>query len=56
MTGPGAEGGFTHEHTIRVRYAETDAMGVVYYANYLTYFEVARVEYLRAAGIRYRDL
>ena len=48
--------GFTHCHTIRVRYAETDAMGVVYYANYLTYFEVARVEYLRAAGIRYRDL
>ena len=48
--------GFTHCHKIRVRYAETDAMGVVYYANYLTYFEVARVEYLRAAGIRYRAL
>ena len=56
MTGPGAEGGFTHCHKIRVRYAETDARGVVYYANYLTYFEVARVEYLRAAGIRYRAL
>ena len=59
MTGPGAEvivSGFTHCHKIRVRYAETDAMGVVYYANYLTYFEVARVEYLRAAGIRYRAL
>ena len=59
MTGPGAEvagNSFTHRHTIRVRYAETDAMDVVYYANYLTYFEVARVEYLRAAGIRYRDL
>jgi acyl-CoA thioester hydrolase len=59
LTGPGPEStasGFTHGHTIRVRYAETDAMGVVYYANYLTYFEVARVEYLRAAGIRYRDL
>jgi acyl-CoA thioester hydrolase len=41
---------------LRVRYAETDAMGVVYYANYLTYFEVARVEYLRAAGIEYRAL
>lgn len=41
---------------IRVRYAETDAMGVVYYANYLAYFEVARVEYLRSAGISYRDL
>ena len=59
MTGPGADvtpSGFTHCHRIRVRYAETDAMGVVYYANYLTYFEVARVEYLRAAGIRYRAL
>ncbi len=48
--------GFTHCHKVRVRYAETDAMGVVYYANYLTYFEVARVEYLRAAGIDYRSL
>ncbi len=47
---------FTHCHKIRVRYAETDAMGVVYYGNYLTYFEVARVEYLRAAGIDYRSL
>lgn len=46
--------GFTHRHTVRVRYAETDAMGVVYYANYLTYFEVARVEYLRAADVDYR--
>ncbi len=35
---------------IRVRYAETDAAGVVYYANYLTYFEVVRVELLRALG------
>jgi acyl-CoA thioester hydrolase len=47
---------FTHCHKIRVRYAETDAMGVVYYGNYLTYFEVARVEYLRAAGVDYRSL
>ena len=35
---------------IRVRYAETDAAGVVYYGNYLTYFEVVRVELLRALG------
>jgi acyl-CoA thioester hydrolase len=35
---------------LRVRYAETDAAGVVYYANYLVYFEVARVELLRALG------
>jgi acyl-CoA thioester hydrolase len=34
-----------------VRYAETDAAGVVYYANYLTYFEVVRVELLRALGV-----
>jgi acyl-CoA thioester hydrolase len=36
--------------SVRVRYAETDAAGVVYYANYLAYFEVARVEWLRALG------
>ncbi len=35
---------------MRVRYADTDADGVVYYGNYLTYFEVARVEWLRALG------
>jgi acyl-CoA thioester hydrolase len=39
-----------------VRYAETDTMGVVYYGNYLTYFEVARVDYLRTIGCSYRDL
>jgi acyl-CoA thioester hydrolase len=38
------------ETTIRVRYAETDTMGVVYYGNYLTYFEVGRVEFLRQHG------
>ena len=38
------------ETTIRVRYAETDTMGVVYYGNYLTYFEVGRVEFLRQQG------
>ncbi len=36
---------------IRVRYKDTDTMSVVYYGNYLTYFEVARVEYLRQAGL-----
>ncbi|MFN8775958.1 MAG: acyl-CoA thioesterase [Flavobacteriales bacterium] len=41
---------------IRVRYAETDRMGYVYYGNYAAYFEVARVELLRAAGITYRSL
>ena len=38
------------ETTIRVRYAETDTMGVVYYANYLVFMEVGRVEYLRRRG------
>ena len=45
-----------HETEIRVRYQETDNMGVVYYANYLVWFEVARTEYLRAFGIAYKDL
>ena len=44
-------------HTsLRVRYAETDQMGVVYYANYLIWMEVGRVEFCRAQGIRYRDM
>ena len=41
---------------IRVRYAETDAMGVAYYANYFTWFEVGRTDLLRKLGRRYRDL
>jgi acyl-CoA thioester hydrolase len=41
---------------IRVRYGDTDQMGVVYYANYLRYFEVARAEWLRAQGRTYRDM
>ena len=41
--------------SVRVRYAETDAAGVVYYANYLAYFEVARVEWLRALGCPVRE-
>ena len=46
----------SHTTTIRVRYAETDQMGFVYYGNYATYFEVARVETLRSIGIMYRSL
>jgi len=38
---------------VRVRYAETDQMGIVYYANYLVWFEIGRVEALRAAGLSY---
>jgi acyl-CoA thioester hydrolase len=41
---------------VRVRYAETDQMGVVYHANYFVWMEVGRVEYYRARGARYRDL
>ena len=44
------------ETTIRVRYAETDQMGVVYHANYLVWFEVGRVEFLRQLGFSYRDM
>jgi len=46
----------SHETTFRVRYAETDQMGVVYYANYLIWMELGRAEYCRAAGIRYKDM
>lgn len=41
---------------IRVRYAETDKMGVVYYANYMVWFEVARTNWLRDAGWSYREM
>lgn len=40
---------------VRVRYAETDAMGVVYYANFFVWMEVGRVELLRANGFTYKD-
>lgn len=45
-----------HEIEIEVRYAETDAQGVVHHANYLTYFELARVRFLAATGFEYADL
>jgi acyl-CoA thioester hydrolase len=41
---------------LRVRYAETDQMGVVYHANYLVWFEVGRVEMIRQMGISYKDM
>lgn len=41
---------------VRVRYAETDQMGIVYYANYLVWFEIGRVELLRALGLTYNQL
>jgi acyl-CoA thioester hydrolase len=41
---------------LRVRYAETDQMGIVYYANYLVWFEIGRVELLRSLGLAYSEL
>ena len=46
----------TFTTTIRVRYGETDQMGVVYHGNYATYFEVARTEWLRNMGVTYKDI
>lgn len=50
-----------HDHTInetklRVRYAETDQMGVVYHSNHIIWFEVGRVELMRQLGFSYRDM
>jgi acyl-CoA thioester hydrolase len=42
--------------TVRVRYAETDRMGLLHHANYLVYFEMARTELLRHRGISYREI
>ena len=42
--------------TVRVRYAETDQMGIVYYANYFIWFEVSRSELLRSLGWSYREM
>ena len=45
-----------HEAYLRVRYAETDKMGMVYHANYLIWFEIGRTEFCRARGFSYRDM
>ena len=45
-----------HETGVRVRYAETDRMGVVYHANYLVWFEIGRTEFCRARGFAYREM
>lgn len=45
-----------NETTIRVRYAETDQMGIVYHANYFSWFEVGRTEFFRALGMNYKAL
>jgi len=46
----------SHEITFRVRYAETDRMGLLHHANYIVYFEMGRTELLRQRGISYRDI
>src|SRR5436190_3716338 len=46
----------SHDITVRVRYSETDRMGLLHHANYLVYFEQARTELLRTLGATYRDL
>ena len=45
-----------HTVELRVRYAETDQMGVVYHSNYLIWCEVGRTDYIRAAGMSYREM
>jgi len=46
----------THRAEVRVTYAETDAMGIVYYANYLRWLEVGRTELMRSLGIAYKEM
>ena len=48
--------GWVNEARIRVRYAETDQMGVVYHSNYLIWFEVGRVEFIRGLGLDYKRM
>lgn len=45
-----------HETSFRTRYAETDQMGVIYHANYFTWFEIGRTDYFRKAGMSYKSL
>ncbi|HLA56082.1 MAG TPA: thioesterase family protein [Flavobacterium sp.] len=45
-----------HHIQVRVRYSETDQMGVVYHGNYIPYFEIGRVEWLRNTGISYKEM
>jgi len=45
-----------HDASVRVRYAETDQMGVVYHSNYLIWLEIGRVELLRSRGVEYKQM
>jgi len=50
------KGGVVSESRVRVRYAETDQMGVVYHANHFIWFEIGRVDLMRQLGFTYRDM
>ncbi|GAA3401646.1 thioesterase family protein [Paenibacillus hodogayensis] len=50
------EPGRWHRHVIRVRYQETDQMGVAYHANYINWFEIGRTELIRERGLSYRSI
>jgi acyl-CoA thioester hydrolase len=54
--GPGNPLAAVSETSLRVRYAETDQMGVVYHSNYFIWFEIGRVELMRQLGFSYRDI
>ena len=47
---------YTHEHKVRIRYAETDQMGYCYYGNYPQFYEIGRVETLRSIGTSYKEI
>ena len=47
---------YTHEQRLRVRYAETGQMGVVYYGNYFIYLEIGRFEFCRSIGLNYQQM
>ena len=56
MTEPASGGGIPPLYTHRILYGDTDQMGVVYYANYLRFFEGARNEWIRALGLAYTEI
>lgn len=56
MTPHATPDALVHEARVRVRYAETDQMGVVYHSNYVIWMEVGRVELLRALGFTYKEM
>ncbi len=47
---------YWHQHNLRVQYKDTDQMGVVHHGNYITWFEVARIEWMRNSGMNYRHM